>query len=78
MSLDLDRYRQALNPERLDRAGGLGPEEGNALLDEVIRLRALVKLAERRCDGPSGYDCPWCLGGHAPDCPAFTPEGEVR
>lgn len=50
--------------------------------DEIVRLRALVKDAER----VDGY-CPWCgccpnySGGditHADDCPAFTPEGEVR
>ena len=58
---------------------------------EVARLRALIKAAE--WEGQQGRDaddaCPWCgirreTGGtepnstHANDCPAFTPEGEVR
>ncbi len=50
------------------------------------RLRSLVKAAE----WSDGYICHHCAGKtsnchpksengrHTPDCPAFTPEGEVR
>jgi len=42
------------------------------------RLRALIKMAERKSDGVSGYDCPWCNEGHLEGCSAFTPDGDVR
>lgn len=56
---------------------------------EVARLRALIKAAEWADDYRDLSACPWCqasreTGGvkpnstHAADCPAFTPEGEVR
>jgi hypothetical protein len=56
-----------------------------ALVAEVRRLRGLVKDAE--CDGAEPYAarycCPWCGKGsgsaqHAPECPAFHENGEVR
>ena len=58
------------------------PMYGQIWLDEIIRLRALVKDAE--C--PNEDQCPWCRTytqpGHArphePDCPAFTPDGKVK
>lgn len=58
------------------------------VLAEIRRLRALVKKAEAADAGPGEFDhCPWCgtdLGmdrskrKHAPDCEAFTVDGEVR
>lgn len=63
------------------------PEElqPRALLSEIGRLRALVKSAECVDGVLSGGSCTWCgafrqgpLRPHAPDCPAFTPDGEVR
>lgn len=51
---------------------------------DVARLRALIKMREWSA-GFDAMDCPWCGGtsdtphtGHRPDCPAFTPGGEVR
>ena len=60
-----------------------------ALLAEVERLRGLIKAAEltsRPCPVRGvAFGCPWCglrCGRdrmiHASDCPAFTPEGEVK
>lgn len=65
-----------------------------ALVAEVRRLRALVKSLEwGSCDGCGISDvCTECkahksdidpdtwkpIGHHKPDCPAFTPEGEVK
>lgn len=59
------------------------------LIDEVRRLREVVKGAERSGDSfPSGGcpACPWCGSTasvsrkepHADSCPAFTPDGTVR
>jgi hypothetical protein len=65
-----------------------------ALAAEVRRLRGLVKSAKwagyaEVLGGDEGV-CPWCCvlmvdgapglppGTHAPDCPAFTPDGEVK
>lgn len=50
------------------------------LIAEIRRLRALVKRAE----WSDGYECHHCGARksrdekHAPHCPAFTPDGEVR
>lgn len=55
---------------------------------EVRRLRELIKKAEMADDD----NCPWCLAWrkhqgktsadmnepHEPNCPAFTPDGDVR
>lgn len=65
------------------------------LVNEIRRLRGLVKAAEKAGtnalysdDGEPllvPHNCPWChyaVGDwkrrHAPECPAFTEEGEVR
>lgn len=49
---------------------------------EAARLRALIKQAEESAsDRDRSPVCPWCDTGpnpHASDCPAFTPEGEVK
>lgn len=49
-------------------------------LTDNARLRALIKAALEDVDW-----CPWCKADqgvdatlHADDCPAFTPEGEVK
>ena len=54
------------------------------------RLRALIKEAEWRGGDVDGdISCPWCGesrdnyaghpgGKHTNDCPAFTPEGQVK
>ena len=53
-------------------------------LAKVCCLRALIKGQEfgNHAETASGAGdfCPWCGedGPHADDCPAFTPEGEVR
>lgn len=65
-----------------------------ALVVEVRRLRRLIyDAAPLTTTGPSGSrprdlhsPCPWCNrypcetapGGHAADCPAFTPDGAVK
>lgn len=57
------------------------------LVAEVRRLRGLIKAAE--CQGAEQYaihaNCPWCgyapgnhKRSHAPECPAFTENGDVR
>ncbi len=52
-----------------------------ALLDELERLRAVIKEAETR--GPE-RDCPWCDASrafgdqHHADCAAFARDGEVK
>lgn len=54
-------------------------EEIRRLQQDNARLRALIKKAER--SGACLDECPWCgFAGdtHASDCPAFTPEGEVK
>lgn len=59
------------------------------LFDEVERLRGLIKGAEltSRPDPVRGvaFGCPWCdlycgkdRMRHASDCPAFTPDGDVK
>lgn len=51
------------------------------LEEDNARLRALIKAAEMAStDRERCAECPWCELGkpHAIDCPAFTPEGEVR
>ena len=52
--------------------------------EEIARLRALVDGAEFGGQYNLGR-CPWCGAQaerdnetHRDDCPAFTPEGEVR
>lgn len=59
-------------------------DEVEALQADNARLRAVIKEAEKSGDRPGAYPtCPWCQSEpgdkdrHA-DCPAFTPEGEVR
>ena len=66
--------------------------EVDALKADNARLRALIKDKEYahvggEYDEGDGYraqydECPWCGGDavkrHADDCPAFTPEGEVK
>lgn len=60
-----------------------------ALIAEVRRLRGLVERAETKgqfehCS--TCHNCPWCgydatldtKRRHAPECPAFTENGEVR
>ncbi len=56
------------------------------LIAEVERLRGLIKQTEF-VDGNLGAYCPHCIGvnssaysvsGHRDDCPAFTPDGEVK
>jgi hypothetical protein len=50
------------------------------LLDEVRRLRGLVKQVEQVDNDFGTLFCPWCGLGpeHKPSCPAFTPDGDVR
>lgn len=53
------------------------------LIAEVERLRGLIKNAEYTDVGYwASFDaCNWCSHespGHDIDCPAFTPEGEVK
>lgn len=56
------------------------------LVADNERLRGLVKEAEDMGSDASIADfaCPWCGQGrfgkprHLADCPAFTPEGDVR
>lgn len=52
-------------------------EEFKRLQADNARLKALIKEAERT---PYEHACPWCWAEteHAHDCPAFTPEGEVK
>lgn len=57
-------------------------EQVKELLAEVHRLRWLIKEAEK---SDRGDTCPWCqyyVGDfkrkHAPECPAFTENGDVR
>jgi hypothetical protein len=70
------REMKALAEEQHKRA--LYAEQDNA------RLRALIKQAEfaNKAETASGAGafCPWCgiEDGHRDDCPAFTPEGEVK
>ena len=58
--------------------------QSKALLADNARLRALVKAQEWGAENVSRIEpiCPWCGAPtdneHAPDCPAFTPTGEVR
>jgi len=57
-------------------------EHRDALVAEVRRLRGLIEKARGAVDGW----CPWCnqyVNGIGdpdthPNCPAFTPSGEVR
>ncbi len=45
---------------------------------ELQRLRALIKQVEL---AQGGTNCPWCYNTwtpHTEECPAFTPEGEVK
>lgn len=58
-----------------------------ALVAEVRRLRELVKAAELNGCYPTEVrgNCPWCgyapgnhKRSHAPECPAFTENREVR
>lgn len=51
---------------------------------ELDRLRALIKQVEYANKANSSAFCPWCgaeneegAARHA-DCPAFTPDGQVR
>lgn len=64
-------------------------EVKDGLVAEVARLRALVRDAARPRDffEPNGpADCAWCdpcqsiedMGMHSKNCPAFTPDGQVR
>ena len=67
-------------------------DELRQLKADNARLRALIKDKEYahvggEYDEGDGYraqydECPWCGGDavkrHADDCPAFTPEGEVK
>jgi hypothetical protein len=56
-----------------------------ALLEDISRLRALVKSAEFASSSyaPDAF-CPWCgrdnddKRGHMDDCAAFAPDGAVR
>lgn len=53
------------------------------LIVEIKRLRALIKDVESCVYMSHGYAptlCPWCMceDSHALDCPAFTPEGDVK
>lgn len=63
------------------------------LIAEVERLRGIVAMSEycgKRGPRIEPAACPWCVGEfrfsdgkssavmHANDCPAFTPEGEVK
>ncbi len=56
-----------------------------SLRDDNSRLRTVIKVDEwDALDGDQAC-CPWCgafrdvqLRLHHEDCPAFTPEGEVR
>lgn len=60
-----------------------------ALVAEVRRLRGLIRRVEYRGSSGSAYwyrACSWCSATssdgrdppHDDDCPAFTPEGEVK
>jgi hypothetical protein len=56
-------------------------EDRDALLAEVRRLRGLIKRVEEVDNDFGTMFCPWCVGcakDHAADCPAFTPDGDVR
>ena len=82
-----------MTPARLEElkayARKWGWNTGGMILElaaEVERLRGLIKKAEF-VDGDLGAYCPHCIGvnnsaysvsGHRDDCPAFTPEGEVK
>lgn len=62
------------------------------LISEVERLKGLIKEAEYAPGQyvQEGGRCPWCLAGnlkrdgsrwpdeHPDDCPAFTPDGQVK
>lgn len=53
----------------------------NAYRQDNDRLRALIKQAEYHTTDPHDCAaCPWCdvVAIHKDDCPAFTPDGDVR
>lgn len=65
----------------------LTPSPVLLMIAEIRRLRGLLKRAERNGNINLGPCCPWCGAHHTmphagPDalleCPAFTPDGEVR
>ena len=75
-----------LTPDEVKRAYAFARQEAQPgsllvyLLADLDRLRALVKASEFPASR-TGRWCCHCLGpsgGHTADCPAFTPEGEVR
>lgn len=64
--------------------GGEREEACRRLLPEVRRLRGLIRRGEHAA-GDEYEECAWCWihicapgARHADDCPAFTPDGEVK
>jgi len=76
---DLVAEVEELNRQRIEAY-----QHVETLFLENKRLRGLLKAGEFTDTGYySGcLTCNWCrvenIEGHSPDCPAFTPEGEVR
>lgn len=83
-----------MTPERIEQLKVLAASDGamvglasqcalSELIAEIERLRGLIKNAEYTDTGYSAgvYTCNWCFEEHpkhAENCPAFTPDGEVK
>lgn len=78
------RELAALRNEGMDTASAdEAAEIVNELVNEVERLRGLIKSADGQGDA-HGDVCPWCRCcsawsvPHVDECPAFTADGEVK
>lgn len=72
----------AANPERFERLVKRAMLVAEPLVEDISRLKYLIKEAEQ---SGVGLLCPWCQfarkygeHGHTLTCPLFTPGGEVR